>query len=171
MLRELARLGLAPVQVEVTRFDSKRLELRELRVGARAALAIETIDADYTLGDLWRGRVSALRVSGVQLTGEIDAQGAHFGGLERSRERRGQSETPAPTTLRLPTLPTTELRIDAAHAEIATGRSPRGSRWMRRIAPGSCTPAPISSHRRLPAVGVLELRAPATRSPAQRPSE
>jgi hypothetical protein len=81
-LRELARLGVTPASVEAARFDASRLELRGLRAGAGDALAIDAIDADYTLESLWRGRVDALRISGVRLAGEIAAEGPRFGGLE-----------------------------------------------------------------------------------------
>jgi len=125
-LRELARIGIAPARVEVVRVDTRRFELRALRAGTGDELAIDEIDADYTLREIWQGRVGALRVSGVRLTGEIGADGPRFGGLESlaGGAAAGSPETPAPTTLRLPTLPTTELRIDAAHAEIATARGP-----------------------------------------------
>src|SRR5512134_2348306 len=81
-LRELARIGIAPARVEVVRVDTRRFELRALRAGTGDELAIDAIDADYTLREIWQGRVGALRVSGVRLTGAIDADGPRFGGLE-----------------------------------------------------------------------------------------
>jgi hypothetical protein len=126
MLRELARLGVAPASLEVARFDASRLELRALRAGVGDALAIDAIDADYTLGDLWRGRVGALRVSGVQLAGEIAAEGPRFGGLEAALagEARTGEAAPARAGLRLPALPSNQLVIEDAHAEIATVQGP-----------------------------------------------
>ena len=125
-LRELTRLGVAPASVEVARFDASRLELRALRAGAEDALAIDAIDADYTLRDLWRGRVGALRISGLRLAGEIAAEGPRFGGLEGPRSAE---EGPSPprskrTGLRLPALPTNQLVIEDARAEIATVQGP-----------------------------------------------
>jgi len=130
LLREIARLGVAPAHVEVARFDTSRLELRALRAGVNDALAIDAIDADYTLGDLRRGRVSALHVSGVRLAGEIGATGARFGGLEAlagsaKGANGGPSDvTPALAGFRLPALPTNELLIEQARAEIATVQGP-----------------------------------------------
>jgi hypothetical protein len=130
-LRELARLGVAPARVEVARFDGSGLELRALRAGTGDALAIDAIAADYTLAELWRGRVSALRISGVRLTGEIGELGPRFGGLEalasgsRNAAAGGpRGEPPAPAGLRLPALPSNELRIESARAEIATAQGP-----------------------------------------------
>jgi len=125
-LRELARLGVAPASVEVARFDASRLELRALRAGAGDALAIDAIDADYTLRDLWRGRVGALRVSGVRLAGEIAAEGPRFGGLEALAAGKQQTdEAPSPGAgLRLPALPSNQLVIEDARAEIATVQGP-----------------------------------------------
>ncbi len=131
-LRELARLGVAPARVDVARFDLSGLELRALRAGAGDALAIDTIAADYTLAELWRGRVSALRISGVRLTGEIGAAGPRFGGLEalasgsRATQGSARGEPPAPAGLRLPALPSSELQIESAHAEVATAQGPLG---------------------------------------------
>lgn len=128
-LRELARIGVAPARVEVARVDTRRFELRGLRAGAGDALVIDAIDADYTLRELWQGRVGALRVSGVQLTGEIAADGPRFGGLESllgaaEGDASPRQATPAKAGLRLPALPSTELVIDQAHAEIATEQGP-----------------------------------------------
>ena len=125
LLRELARLGFAPVRVEVARFDTSRLELRTLRAGAGDALAIDAIDADYTLGDLRRGRVSALRVSGIRLAGEIGAAGPRFGGLEAlAGGGKAAGGTVARAGFRLPALPSNELVIEQARAEVATVQGP-----------------------------------------------
>ena len=125
-LRELARLGVAPASVEVARFDASRFELRALRAGAGDALAINAIDADYTLGDLWRGRVGALRVSGIRLTGEIAAEGPRFGGLEAALAGEAQTgeATASRAGLRLPALPSNQLVIEDARAEVATVQGP-----------------------------------------------
>jgi len=125
LLRELARLGVASARVEVSRIDTGRLELRALRAGAGDALAIDAIDADYTLGDLRRGRVSALRVSGIRLAGEIGAAGPRFGGLEALAGGVKQADgTAARAGLRLPVLPTNELVIEHARAEVTTAQGP-----------------------------------------------
>ncbi|HEY8152949.1 MAG TPA: YdbH domain-containing protein [Myxococcota bacterium] len=122
-LRELARIGVAPATVEVARFDAGRLELRALRAGVGDALVIDAIDADYTLLDLWRGRVAALRVSGVRLAGEIDEEGPRFGGLE-GREAGEAREEGRAAGLRLPAIPINQLVIEDARAEIATAQGP-----------------------------------------------
>jgi hypothetical protein len=122
-LRQLAQRGIAPASVEVARIDGSRFELRGLRAGAEGQLSIDAIDADYTLGQLWRGRVAALRIVGVRLTGEIAEGEARFGGLEG----RGGAEDAADDTasaLRLPVLPTNQLVIEDARAEIATAQGP-----------------------------------------------
>ncbi len=129
LVRELARLGAAPARVEIARFDASRLELRELRAGTADALAIDAIDADYTVPELWRGRVSVLRISGIRLTGEIDATGSRFGGLEALAGGGGgngaaKDGAPAAPGLRLPALPLNELVIERALAEIATEQGP-----------------------------------------------
>ncbi len=123
-LRQLALLGVTPASVEVARFDGSRLELRALRAGAGDELAIDAIDADYTLAQLWRGRVGALRVSGVRLKGEIAAEGPRFGGLEGragAEDLRGDTASPG---LRLPVLPSNQLVVEDARAEIATAQGP-----------------------------------------------
>jgi hypothetical protein len=125
-LRELARVGVAPASVEVARFDAGRLELRSLRAGEGDALAIDAIDAEYTLRDLWRGRVGALRVSGIRLVGEIGAEGPRFGGLEGppAGEAPAQGPVARAAGLRLPALPVNQLVIEGARAEIATAQGP-----------------------------------------------
>jgi hypothetical protein len=69
--------------------------------------------------------VSALRVSGVRLVGEIGPGGARFGGLEAlaGEDASGSGSAPA-VMLRLPALPTSELVIERAHAELATEQGP-----------------------------------------------
>jgi hypothetical protein len=122
-LRQLAQNGIAPASVRVARFDGSRLELRGLRAGAQDQLAIDAIDADYNLAQLWSGRVGALRISGVRLSGEIGEDGPRFGGLEDIGE--GKRDQGAPSLgLRLPTLPTEALVIEDARAEIATRQGP-----------------------------------------------
>jgi hypothetical protein len=125
-LRELARLGVAPASLEVPRFEINRLELRALRAGAGDALVIDEIDVEYTLADLWRGRVAALRVSGVRIAGEIAAEGPRFGGLEAlgaGEAKEDRADRPL-ALLRLPVLPSNQLVIENARAEIATLQGP-----------------------------------------------
>ena len=122
-LRQLAQRGIAPASVEVARFDASRLELRGLRAGAEGQLSIDAIDADYTLGQLWRGRVAALRIVGVRLTGEIAEGEARFGGLEGRAGAEDAADDTA-SALRLPVLPTNQLVIEDARAEIATAQGP-----------------------------------------------
>ena len=132
VVRELALQGITPVQVEVERFDTQRLELRGLRAGAGEELTIDSIDADYSLADLWNGRVSALRMSGIRLRGEIRPEGARFGGLEAlAGSAPDAATTPVASEplasqpgLRLPALPTNDLVIDQALAEIETAEGP-----------------------------------------------
>jgi hypothetical protein len=123
-LRQLAQRGIQPATVEVARFDASRLELRGLRAGAQGQLSIDAIDADYTLAQLWSGRVGALRISGVRLTGEIGEDGPRFGGLEAGAGEAGAGGDAASSGLRLPALPTTRLVIEDARAEIATRQGP-----------------------------------------------
>jgi hypothetical protein len=120
-LRELARFGFVAASVEVSRFDAGRLELRNLR-SADGALSVAEVDADFGLGDLRLGRVRALRVSGVRLSGEIGPEGWRLGGLESLGA--GGGEPPARAGLRLPSLPTSQLVVKDARAEIATPRGP-----------------------------------------------
>jgi hypothetical protein len=119
-LRQLAARGIAPASVEVARFDAGRLELRGLRAGAQDQLRVDAIDADYTLSLLWQGRIGALRISGVRLTGEIGPDGARFGGLESAGGGDGTGAPGAQAGLRLPALPSSQLVIDDARAEIKT---------------------------------------------------
>jgi hypothetical protein len=121
-LRELARVGVTPAEVEVARFDTRRLELRALRAGEGGALAIDTIDADYTLAGLWRGRLAGLRLAGIRLVGEIGEAGPRFGGLEALAG--GEGEVAQAPGLRLPALPSSQLVIEDARAEIATVNGP-----------------------------------------------
>ena len=123
-LRELAQRGIAPASVEVARIDGSRLELRGLRAGAEGQLSIDAIDADYTPGLLWRGRVGALRIAGVRLTGEIVDGEPRFGGLEGRADAEGPGGGTAGAGLRLPAMPSNQLVIEDARAEISTAQGP-----------------------------------------------
>ena len=123
-LRQLAQRGIAPASVEVARFDTGRLELRGLRAGAEGQLSIDAIDADYTPELLWRGRVGTLRIAGVRLTGEIVAGEPRFGGLEGRADAEGTGGETVGASLRLPALPSNQLVIEDARAEISTAQGP-----------------------------------------------
>ena len=126
-LRELARRGIAPTRFEVVQLDTRHLALRDLRAGANDALAIDALDLAFTPRELWNRRIRALRITGVRLRGEIDEAGARFGGLEAfARADDGATAEPGatPAALRLPPLPSSELTLEDARAELATAQGP-----------------------------------------------
>jgi len=127
-LRELARRGIAPARFEVAELDTQRLALRDLRAGANDALAIDAIDVVFTPRELWNRRIRSLRVAGLRLRGEIDESGARFGGLEAFARGDASGGASAPgaasAALRLPPLPSSELTLENARAELATAQGP-----------------------------------------------
>jgi hypothetical protein len=79
-----ASRGIAPLSLRVENVGRRGLEVREVVLGARAApaLAVERLDAAWSLGSLREGRLDDLEVSGARLEGAVDARGLHLGALD-----------------------------------------------------------------------------------------
>ncbi len=115
LLDRIARLGVSPAALRVTRIDGTGIAIADLVVGAPAQpdLAIASTTAAWSLAGLREGRLDSLQVAGVALLGTQRDGRLSFGALDALFANDASAGG-------APVLPAREITIETAQLRIET---------------------------------------------------
>lgn len=114
--RAIAELDIPGARATVQRLAVDRLRAVDLVAGERAELAIESVEIEFAIPELLRGRIDRLAVDGPTLRLDLRAGAAPFGSLQPlvDRARRdGGSDEAEPLAGGLPAVELNDARIAA----------------------------------------------------------
>ena len=117
LLDQIAARGVSPAALRVSHVDARGIAIADLALGPPDApdLAIAEITVSWSLAGLRERRLDSLRVSGVALRGTQREGQLSFGALDALFARDASPDA-------APSLPASEIAIDAARARISTPR-------------------------------------------------
>ena len=117
LAQRVAAMGLGAAQLRVASLGLRGIAIDSIALGAAQTpdLAVEHVEADWTVDSLRAGRFVALRVRGVALRGRFDDAGLSLGALD-PLWKQSAAATSAPV------LPAPEIALDDAKLRIETSR-------------------------------------------------
>lgn len=127
LVRQLGSMGLAEVELEISRFDFGSIELRDLALGGAPDLSVARVEADFSPIGLWRGQLDGLRISDVELRGNLDDSGLSLGSLDPLLAP-GEAEPSSGGAV----LPSSSIEVDGVHVALATPNGPLDARLSAR---------------------------------------
>ena len=120
---QLQALGLDASSVRVESLGPRSLELRDLRLGARGDLRIDSLEATYSVSSLRAGRFESIRITGLLLRIDLHEDGVSFGSLDGLLQGEPAPESEPTSAPRAgPLLPARVLEFEDAHA-LVTGET------------------------------------------------